>query len=287
MRSMREPFLTRIQGAGLELQLYEWPGEGRPIFLAHATGFHARCWNQVVERLPGRRVYAIDMRGHGLSDKPEPPYPWRNFGRDVAAVAEQRGLRDAVAVGHSKGGFAMVAAAAAVPSAFGSMLLIDPVIMGPDNYETVQDPRTEHYSARRRNSWASPEEMFESFASRPPFDVWDRATLRDYCQFGLTPNPEGEGFVLACPPHIEAATYMGGPGDRQTYDDIHAIEFPVRVLRARPRDPNGPMDMSSSVTFPELWKHFKRGEDVSLPHMTHFIPMEDPDLVARHILEMA
>ena len=128
--------------------------------------------------------------------------------------------------------------------------------------------------------------MFDAFANRAPFDVWDRATLWDYCQYGLLPNPDGDGFVLACPPRIEAATYMGGPGDRQTYDDIHAIDFPVRVMRARPRDPNGPMDMSSSVTFPELWKHFKRGEDVSLPEMTHFIPMQDPGLVARHILEL-
>ena len=77
-----------------------------------------------------------------------------------------------------------------------------------------------------------------------------------------------------------------GPGDHQTYDDIHAIDFPVRVMRARPRDPEGPMDFSSSVTFPDLWKHFKRGEDVSLPEMTHFIPMQDPALVARHILEL-
>ena len=90
------------------------------------SGFHARCWDQVVAHLPGRQVFAIDMRGHGLSEKPPPPYPWRNFGLDVAAVAEELGLRGAVGVGHSKGGFAVTAAAARVPAAFSALLLVDP-----------------------------------------------------------------------------------------------------------------------------------------------------------------
>ena len=51
----------------VELSLIEWVGTGDPILLLHATGFHSRCWNQVVKHLPGRHIYAADLRFHGAS----------------------------------------------------------------------------------------------------------------------------------------------------------------------------------------------------------------------------
>ncbi|MCC6387111.1 MAG: alpha/beta hydrolase [Dehalococcoidia bacterium] len=284
---MRDIKLSRVRANGIELQLYEWPGTGTPVFLAHATGFHGRCWDQVVERLEGRHAYAIDMRGHGLSDKPEPPYPWRNFGEDVAEVARHIGLRDAVGVGHSKGGFAVVHAAALEPGTFRSLLLIDPVIMARDRYTPMLAEGSEHFAARRRNTWSSPGEMYESFAKRPPFNGWDPAILRDYVTHGLLPNPDGEGYVLACPPRIEAAVYAGaGSGDgAEVYEAVEALDIPVRVMRARERTSASPADMSSSPTYPGLAAHFKHGTDLPYPDLTHFIPMEAPELVAKLILE--
>lgn len=285
---MRELKTSRVRANGVELQLYEWPGEGAPIFLAHATGFHARCWDQVVERLEGRHAFAIDMRGHGLSEKPEPPYPWRNFGFDVAGVLREIGLHDAVGVGHSKGGFAVVHAASLVPGAFRSLLLIDPVIMPREHYAELANAGAEHFAARRRNTWASPEEMYERFATRPPYSAWDPAILRDYVTYGLLPNPDGEGYVLACPPRVEAAVYMGSGGDDglAVYEAVESLEIPVRILRARGRTGAVAQDMSGSPTAPDLASHFKHAEDFQFPELSHFIPMEAPDLTARHILAM-
>jgi pimeloyl-ACP methyl ester carboxylesterase len=270
---------------GVELQLYEWPGDGPTVFLAHATGFHARCWDQVVARLPGHRVLAVDMRGHGLSSQPEPPYLWRYFGEDVAALCRAIGLEGAIAAGHSKGGYAITLAAALAPGIFSKLLLVDPVILAREAYAAARGD-VEHFAARRRNEWSSPEEMFERFQDRRPFSLWDPAVLRDYCQYGLVPNPGGEGYVLACPPRIEAATYAGSAGG-DIYDEIATIDLPVRILRAQPRSGPVAQDMSGSPTYPELWRHFRHAEDVPLPNLTHFIPMQDPELVARHVRELA
>jgi lipase len=281
---MTEPLFHRIAGHdGVDLQLYEWPGAGPAVFLAHATGFHGRCWDQVVAHLPGRHVYALDMRGHGLSEQPEPPYEWRFFGLDVANVIRDLGLRDAVGVGHSKGGHAVTAAAAQVPGAFSALLLVDPVISPPRD-GPLPEATGDHFAARRRDRWSSPDEMFERFKDREPFSLWEPAVLRDYCVYGLVPAPDGDGYVLACPPRIEAATYAGA-GRTSLSDEIAAIDMPVRVLRARART-EGQMDMSSSPTDPALASRFARGEDVPLPHLTHFIPMQEPATVARHIREM-
>jgi pimeloyl-ACP methyl ester carboxylesterase len=282
-----EPRAFRVAGDGVELHAYEWPAPGPAVLFAHATGFHARCWDQVIRRLPGVRAIAIDMRGHGLSERPEPPYRWSLFGRDVAAVLGELGLRGALAVGHSKGGYAVVRAASLRPGAFGALLLVDPVI-GPRVFRRTLG-EDEHFAARRRNEWASPDEMFERFRSREPFSGWDPDVLRDYCRYGLVPNPAGEGYVLACPPRIEAAVYAGAytdPEGDDVYDAIAAVDVPVRVLRARQRSEDAPMDMSASPTAPDLASHFARGEDVPVPQYSHFIPMEDPAFVARQVREM-
>lgn len=276
---MNAPRMLRIPSGAEQLAVYEWPGEEPALLFAHATGFHGRIWDQVIRRLPGQRAIAFDFRGHGHSTKPQPPYNWRWFGDDVIAIVDALRLHECVAVGHSKGGHAVVYAAAHRPAAFAALLLIDPVILPSDLYE--RPPRTgEHFAARRRNEWESPEVMYERFASREPFSGWDRAVLWDYCRHGLLPNPEGPGYVLACPPAVEASIYAGSWG-RNIYPEIARIRVPVRVLRARARGPHAVgVDMSASPTAPDLAAQFALGEDVALPHHSHFIPMEAPDLVA-------
>jgi pimeloyl-ACP methyl ester carboxylesterase len=43
------------------------------------------------------------------------------------------------------------------------------------------------------------------------------------------------------------------------------------------------MDFSASPTWDKVAAQFPNGRDVSLPHLSHFIPMQDPALVARFI----
>ncbi len=283
------PKQSRLTVNGVGLALYERAGAGRPILFAHANGFHARCWDQVIARLPGRRVYAVDLRGHGASDKPPPPgpYAWRRFGEDLAALGRALGLRGALAVGHSIGGHAAALAAALAPDLFAALLLLEPVILPPAEYGHGE-PEAAQVAARRRDRWASPDEMFARFKDRPPFDRWDPATLRDYCDHGLTPAPDGDGFVLACPPAIEAAIYAG---TRDPATDIHAeiarVAAPVRVVRAARPQPPGAFDMAASFTAPDLAQRFRRGEDVHLPQCSHLLATEAPALVAEHVRALA
>ncbi|GAB4217367.1 MAG: alpha/beta hydrolase [Roseiflexaceae bacterium] len=270
------PELTFHTVNGVRLALYEWAGTGQPVLFAHANGFHARCWDQVIARLPGRQCYAPDLRGHGRSDKPAPPYDWRMFGQDMAELARTLGLRDAVGVGHSLGGHAIALAAALAPEAFGQLLLIDPVIMPRPVY--AMPAPTEHFAARRREHWESPAAMEQRFSTRPPFSRWDPAVLHDYCQHGLLPAPGGDGFVLACPPAIEAAIYLTG-NQTDIYAELATVTIPVTVMRAG-QPARSLDDMEGSPTAADLAQHFPHGRDIHLPQHTHFIPMEDPALIA-------
>ena len=246
------PVERRLTANGVELALFEWPGEDPPVLFCHATGFHARCWDQVISHLPGRHCFALDSRGHGRSSKPAPPYSWRNVGEDVAHVAGNLGLSGAIGVGHSMGGHAVTLAAALAPSAFSELLLLDPVIRPEAEY--VGPWQQAQFVAKRRNRWSSPQEMFERFEKRPPFDTWDRAVLRDYCEYGLL--PDGDGYVLACPPEIEAAIYENSPApESNIYPEIATIKIPVQVVRAgKLLDPGN--FMAASPTAPNLASRF-------------------------------
>jgi lipase len=258
------------------LAVWQSHGDGPPILFTHATGFHGRLWDRIMEHFPDRRCFAIDLRGHGRSDKNLQSYDWRRFGEDTAMVAKELGLRGAVGVGHSLGGHAMALAAAIEPSAFSRLLLVDPVIQMPDRYDG--SPAGVDFIKRRRVRWKSAEEMYQRFCVRPPFSMWKQDILRDYCEYGLL--PDGDEFVLACPPEIEAAIYeRSNWPDADISNEIQTIQVPTTILRSGRLMTKEKFDLSSSATDPNLASRMANAEDVYLAESSHFIPMEHPYLV--------
>ena len=157
---MDDPTEHRTRANGIDLAWFEWGAAHRgrepSVLLAHATGFHARCWDPVVRRLGDRHVIALDQRGHGRSDKTDVTH-WRVFGQDLAAFVRALDLEGVVGVGHSMGGHAAVEAAAAEPTRFSRLVLVDPVIVPPDQYGeggwTLAGDQ--HPTAKRKRSPAS------------------------------------------------------------------------------------------------------------------------------------
>ncbi len=293
--AVRAPIEASVSVNGVSLTYFEWgrgnPGE--PILLAHATGFHARCWGQVVAQLKGRRVIAIDQRGHGRSDKVT-QIRWQDFGHDLAEVVRRLDLQNVLGVGHSAGGHAMVEAAAREPARFRRLVLIDPTILAPEQYAArgsaddgafVPVAGNTHPAAKRRRHFTSIEEMIERLREKPSFGAFTPAALRDYCTWGLLPCVDPPGFELACSPEMEGAVYSGVLGNPAIHDHVQALTIPVTVLRAmEPRTPADLADFRYSPTWPALATRFAHGRDLPHPERTHFMPMEHPKLVAADVL---
>ncbi len=282
--STEQPIRHRLAVNGLALVAYEWPGAGDPILLVHATGFHARCWQAVVEALPGKHVYAIDMPSHGGSARKPPPYSWLHFGDDVRGAIDALGLQRVLGVGHSMGGHAVVLAAAAQPDRFRGLVLVDPVIVAPEIGALVAGgvSAESHPIRKRRNRWDSAQEMFDSFRTKEPYSRWDPRVLMDYCRYGLEPVEEG-GYVLACPPGLEAEVYAGA-GTEDIYALLPRVRVPVEIIRARARRPGDSLfDFSSSPTWERLAQQFPDATDEQLADCSHFIPMERPRWMAERI----
>jgi lipase len=277
---MQTPQLQSVSLDGIELAYWEWAGEGPPLLFAHATGFHGRCWDQVIRHFPGRHVLAPDLRGHGRSPKPDPPYHWKAFGKDLAGFADALELRGAVGIGHSMGGHTIVAAAVLRPQTFRSLVLIDPTIWVEERYG--QPPLDASFIARRRNVWESPAAMYERFSGRLPFSRWQPEVLRDYCEFGLL--PADGAFVLACPPAVERDIYgHSTEAEGNLHGVIPSVGVPVLVIRGDVPWNGLTFNLDASPTDPGLAARFPNGRDLLLEGQSHYIPMEIPQRVAEWI----
>ena len=282
----KSPVEHRFAAPAGEICWFEWGRAGtKPtLLLLHATGFHARCWDATVAALPDdQHVIALDLRGHGRSYRPDSLSDWMEVADDVVAFLRDQIVAPVVAVGHSMGAFVAARTAAVAPDRFARLLLVDPVMLTPENYapRTVGagDSPSDHPVARRRNAWDSAEQMIERFANREPYNQWHPDVLADYCNYGLVPSATGQGLELACPPALEASAYMGA-WRNDPYPWIGQVACPTMILRARNAERKGAMDFSSSPTAPDLWKCFPDASDLHWPDVSHFIPMEVPERLA-------
>ncbi len=286
----REHRLTTPAG---EICWFEWgqPSDRPSLLLLHATGFHARLWDQVIAALPhGTHVIAPDQLGHGRSAKPGSLSDWALTADALLALIDHFANTPLVGCGHSMGGYVLTRLAAQRAEAFKHLFLIDPVIMPPEFYcgaadEPVPQP-ADHPVARRRGRWDNWNAMNAHFASRPPYAHWQPAVLADYCRFGLLPASDGEGCDLACPPALEASVYQNALRT-DPHGWLAQIITPVSVIRARGGERAGNLDFSVSPTWPGLGAALGAVRDEQWADQSHFIPMEAPqrlaDLVASEL----
>lgn len=80
------------------------PPDGPPVVLIHALGTNLTLWDALTAALPGNRVLSFDLRGHGGSDVPKPPYAMGALIRDTEKLLDHLAFRDAVVIGVSLGG---------------------------------------------------------------------------------------------------------------------------------------------------------------------------------------
>lgn len=80
------------------------PPTAPTVVLIHGMGTDLRLWDALLPLLPRQRVLRLDLRGHGGSDTPAPPYSLGTLIRDVERLMTHFVLKDAVVVGAGEGG---------------------------------------------------------------------------------------------------------------------------------------------------------------------------------------
>jgi pimeloyl-ACP methyl ester carboxylesterase len=257
-----------VQLGDLRFHYLDFGGDGPPLVFLHATGFHAWLWLPYARHFAGEyRVLALDQRGHGASDKPPGPYRWEFFGRDLAAFLDALGLEDVRAVGHSKGGTAIAAAAASGTRRLGRAVLVDPVLFGgPLVSEPVWDGFLAAGARRRRSTFASREAMFAALRGKMPFETWEEEFVRLYIEHGVEDRPDGQ-VGLSCPGEIEASVYAHAPMT-DGFALLEKLTVPTLVVRGEWSPTLGARELAEAL------RRLPAGSGVTIEKTGHFVPME-------------
>jgi pimeloyl-ACP methyl ester carboxylesterase len=279
------PVTTRLAMPELTLAIHDWGGDGAPVLLSHATGFHGLAWAEVATALvaTGRHVWSFDFRGHGDSDAPPLPeenYSWAGFARDVAAVAdalELTGRPDLLACGHSKGAAALLRAEADRPGSFARLWAYEPIMFQLGAEGAPLNDFLANSARKRRNEWPSIEAARASYASKPPLNQMTDASLRAYVDYAFRDRGDGV-FELKCRPEVEAQVYTMAPGNG-VFARLPEIRIPVRVVV-------GEVSRSIDPRFgAKIAEVLPNGTLEVMAGLDHFGPQQDPAACVASILE--
>jgi pimeloyl-ACP methyl ester carboxylesterase len=188
------PQELRVRAGALELHCLVWGREGDPsVLLVHGSGGHAHWWDVLVPALlPGRRLVAVDTRGHGESSWPETAdYRIESLCADLVAVLEALAPGPVPVIGHSMGGRAVAWLTARHPEWVRSAAILDSRVRG------IGDPSQRRWLARvqgRRSGRAYPtrKAALAAFRLVPPEPGVPQAVLDELAHHAIAERAPGQ-----------------------------------------------------------------------------------------------
>lgn len=264
------------------------PSANKPLLVfSHATGFHAATYQPLFERLvPHMDVLAADSRGHGLTCLPANPpalKAWTRYYRDLAFLLDQ--IQGPVHLaGHSIGGLCSLAVASRRPDQVKGVLAMDPVMLDPQQgipFRVLQWlGRSDRFSLaagakKRRAVFASVTEAFDTYRTRKSFASWPDEWLSAYVN-GAFENTQN-GVELRCKPAWESRTFA--MVEHWPWRFIPAVKQPVTLLLAEHGSTCSPKARLKAQAAQPDWTLRE------LPGSSHFLPMEQTDVVAQAIIQ--
>ena len=239
-------------------------GDGSPLILIHGIGASRHSWAAVVPLLKHRyRCISYDLRGHGLSPVPPPPYSLDDLVEDLEALRRELGIAKAHFIGHSLGGMIGPAYARRYPDRVLSLGLLSTAA-----HRTAEDSaKVKGVVAAMRQRGIAP--VLETLKERwftPEFAAVRPDVISRRLQQVIDTDPEVFLSVFDIYAETEMAPWL------------HEIEAPSLVL-------TGEFDGGCPPRLNELIaKQLPHSRLVILPKLRHAILLEAPEQVAPHLL---
>ena len=125
-------------------------GQGPAVILLHGFGDTGDMWVPLAAQLVADHTVVVpDLRGMGLSSHPEGGYQKVAQARDLAAILDQLGVKDAALVTHDIGNMVGYALAALYPQRITKWAVMDAPLPGIGHWDDqLKNPKTWHFNFR-------------------------------------------------------------------------------------------------------------------------------------------
>ena len=140
---------------GTHLTYRDFGGVGPPMLLLHGLAGYAGEWEPSARLLiEDYRVFALDQRGHGDSERRPVDVSRTAFVKDCAATIDRLGLGPVTLIGQSMGANTAMLTAAAYPQLVRSLVVIEGSPDGPDDLDP--DPVIATQIRESLSAWPTP-----------------------------------------------------------------------------------------------------------------------------------
>lgn len=169
--------------------------EGPVVVCVHGLAQHGGVFADLGQALAaaGRRLVAVDLRGHGGSGY-EPPWSLGTHVGDLLETADALGVGAATWIGHSFGGLLVAALAARAPERVERLVLLDPGIAIPPEQALAGAERD-----RLDWSFATPEGAANALLSSETAIATPAETVAAYVAEDLIRGSDGRLRFRYCP----------------------------------------------------------------------------------------
>jgi lipase len=267
-----EPKILEQNIGDTAIQYLDYPGDGAPLVMLHATGFLPWMWHPIARAFAGEyRVLAPYFCDHRDVEPEEGGLAWPTLADDLCRFCGALRIEAPFLVGHSMGATVITLANALHGQRARKMILIEPIFLPEQIYSmqmTVDQHPLASKSIKRRSSWQSTNEVRAYLHNRPLFKKWDDEMLDLYIRYGMVPGEDG-GLTLACHPRKEASLFMGST-HYNPWPLLEKINCPVMVVEGGESENRAFIDLKrASALFPN-------GSYRMVPGAGHLVPMEQP-----------
>lgn len=116
-----------VKTNGIQLHYLDHPGDEPALILLPGLTANAHSFDGLIQAglSPRFHVLAVDLRGRGLSDKPESGYSMADHAVDIVGLLDALEIEQTVVGGHSYGAFLTFYLAANYPARVAKLILID------------------------------------------------------------------------------------------------------------------------------------------------------------------
>jgi len=247
---------------------YTKQGSGKPIILVHGFAGSTYTWRKLIPLLADRyAVYAVDLLGFGLSDKPgDGNYDLKSQGSLVLKFMDALRISSATLVGHSMGGVVIADAALEEPAKVDALILISPGFYGKGA------PAFLKYLFFPLNRI-----MARQFYTKR---VRAQSLTRYFYNKSLLSDEIINAYLLPAktPGAVEALEYMMATVTTQTYEgSAEHITQPTLIIWGEKDQANLPADAE------RLKQEIKQSSLIYIPECGHYVQEEKPEELAEEI----
>jgi len=255
---------------GTYLNVASRPGEGAPVVLLHGVMGSWRQWLPIVASEPdpfcGHPLLAVDLRGHGMSGRPETDYTIDEMASDLISVITSQPARQVILGGYSLGALVALRVYERAPDLVEALMLVEPPLPGANQgvetdlfYERLFELAPWLAALRNQPAAVIEASMREIQPDLPPdlvtIDSEDLANTAEGVFHGFLMDPDRRAprpEPVSHPSSTPTLVIQGGIADGRALSDVGIADleerFPAMTLVVIPDAAHGPMHQNTAAT---------------------------------------